>query len=147
MRARSISLVALTIAGCAVALGQANFVWDYPTTAYPPPTFTANGDTTFMSSAGGSQIYAATVSGVNPNDYEMRTVLSATQSLAGGTYMHFPARNLECGGECGKLRGELHLGRIRAAFRVAERRVGRDYSQPMRERHAYRAGVRLCADS
>ena len=147
MRARSISLIALALAGCAAALGQANFVWDYPTTSYPPPTFTANGDATFMSSAGGSRVTRRRSPARNANDYEMRTVLSTTLNLAGGTYVHFPARNLECGGECGKLRGELHLGRIRAAFRVAERRVGRDYSQPISEQHAYRAGVRLCADS
>jgi hypothetical protein len=87
MRAR---LVVLGLIGCAAALGQGGFVWDYPTNQYPPPNvFTGNGDTSFTSSAGGSLIYTPTVSGVNGNDYEMRTVLSATQSLAGGTYMHF----------------------------------------------------------
>ena len=88
MRAR---IVLLWLAGCAAALGQVNFVWDFPTNQYgaPSPFTGGGGNPTFMSAAGGSAIYAPTVSGVNANDYEMRTVLAATQGLAGGTYMHF----------------------------------------------------------
>jgi RHS repeat-associated protein len=69
-------------------LGQSPlFVWDY---AYPPGgtgSFAYNGDATFSASTGGSEIWTATVSGANPNDYEVYTTLSLKS--AGGTYMHF----------------------------------------------------------
>ena len=84
-------VVVLFLGSALAALAQtAGYVWDYTGQGPSPPFyygFVVNGDLTFGSASGGSAMWPATVSGINPNDYEISTSLMPT--AGGGTYMHF----------------------------------------------------------
>jgi hypothetical protein len=83
-------LAVLFLGSALAALAQsAGYVWDYSGygafAGYGGGVL--NGDTTLASAGGGSAIWPTTVSGANPNDYEVNT--SLLLKTAGGTYMHF----------------------------------------------------------
>lgn len=88
-RRRAVWLLAALLAAVPAAFAQAGFVWDYfgYGISISSSGFTVNGDGTFASSSGGAAIWQNTVTGANPNDYEMNTTL--TPNSPGGTYMHF----------------------------------------------------------
>jgi hypothetical protein len=87
-------LPTLLLAAAAAAFGQANFGWDYSGVG---PYYSVNqawtylngwtvtGDITFVNY--GQAIWPNTVSGTNPNDYEINTTLPL--GAPGGTYYHF----------------------------------------------------------
>ena len=84
----------LFCASALTALAQSsNFVWDYsgwgPDLRYGGSAYgwVVNGDGTFASTGGGSDMWPTGVSGANPNDYEINTTLLLNSP--GGTYMHF----------------------------------------------------------
>ena len=92
MRLMKWRLALLILAASAVA--HAQYVWDYsgigPYTGYANG-WVVNGDATFAAASGGSALWPTTVTGVNPNDYEINTTLLL--KAAGGTYMHFLRAN------------------------------------------------------
>jgi len=79
------SLVVLTLFAAQHVFGQAGFTWDF--NSYSAGGWTANGDTTFASSSGGSLIWPNTVSGASADDYELDTTIFP--GGGGGTYVHF----------------------------------------------------------
>src|SRR5258708_6905695 len=90
---RQVLLVGIA-ASCAALAQSPNFAWDYsgsPQAGLSGSNWVLNGDPTYVSSTGGSAIWGATVSGANPNDYEVYTKMYLPS--AGGTYMHFLRAN------------------------------------------------------
>ena len=86
--ARAARTVAGLLAVAGAAFGQANFAWDYSYIGGPyTNNWTQNGDQTYASASGGSNIWNVAVSGVNPNNYDIDT--SIYPSAGGGTYIHF----------------------------------------------------------